>query len=224
MIDIDNLTIWDVYKMVLNAKPLSESRFQINLAYTKQFDDMRFNDAVEISDSESWELPFVRGFEIGIDKYHYVGTGIYGEPMELLGGRDHYTKGKKIPGTICYSGSIGNDNSTEDLWEYKTFDDALQSTLYEVQGWYNAWKDLVREKIYQNNYNENKFLSVFEFDVYYGGTEYYVMQYIETYNPQLSEIHRNNIGNRLGEDYHYQYSKQDLDALLEDYTLVTENL
>ena len=224
MIDIDNLTTWDVYKMVLNAKPLSESKFQTNLAYTKQFDDMRFNDAVELVCDESWELPFVRRFEIVIDKCHYVGTGDWGDPIELFGGKEKFSKGKKIPGTICYGGSISGDNSTEDLWEYKTFDDALQSTLYEVQGWYNTWKDLVHEKIYQNNYNENKFLSVFEFDVYYGGTEYYVMQYIETYNPQSGEIHRNNIGNRLGEDYHYQYSKQDLDALLEDYTLVTENL
>lgn len=219
MIDIDNLTCWDVYQMVLNAKPLSDKRFQDNLAYTKQFDDMRFNDAVEFVQDDRWELPFVKRFDIVIDKCHFIGTGDWGEPMEFLGGRDRYSKGKKIPGTICYGGSIDGDNSTEDLWEYKTFDDALQATLYEVLGWYNAWKDSVHEKIYQNNRNENKFLSVFEFDTTYG-TEYYVMQYIETYNPRLDTVVRNNIGNKLGEDYHYKYSKSDLDMLLEDYILV----
>jgi hypothetical protein len=82
-----------------------------------------------------------------------------------------------------------------------------------------SWQDLVTESIYQNNYNPDKYLSVFTFITDYG-EDYYVMQYIETYNPRLGTVNRNNVGNRLGEDQHYRYSKADLDALLADYTLV----
>jgi hypothetical protein len=138
--------------------------------------------------------------------------------MSLLGGADHYKSGKRVPGTVQYTVGIDGENPDENIMSYLTFDDALQSALYYLQG-DRSWQDLVTETIYQNNRNPDKFLSVFTFNTDYGD-EYYVMQYIETYNPALDKINRNNIGNRLGEDYHYKYSKSDLDALLQDYTEV----
>lgn len=218
MIDIDELTVWDVYKMVLNAKPLSNKRYEQNAEFSHDFDDMYFNDAVELVGDTDYEIPFVYKHNIEISKCWFVGTGDWGEPMSLLGGADHYKSGKRVPGTIQYTVGVYGENPDENIMSYLTFDDALQSALYYLQG-DRSWKDLVTETIYQNNYNPNKFLSVFTFNMDYGD-EYYVMQYIETYNPALDKINRNNIGNRLGEDYHYEYSKSDLDALLQDYTEV----
>ena len=33
MIDLENLTTWDVYKLVLNAKPLSGKKYEIGRAH-----------------------------------------------------------------------------------------------------------------------------------------------------------------------------------------------
>ena len=49
MIDIENLTTWDVYKMVLNAKPLSDKKYEQNAEFSRSFDDMYFNEAVELA-------------------------------------------------------------------------------------------------------------------------------------------------------------------------------
>ena len=222
MIDIENLTTWDVYKMVLNAKPLSDKKYEQNAEFSRSFDDMYFNEAVELDGDAEYVISFVHKHNIEISKCWFVGTGHWGDPIARLGGDDHYKKGKRVPGTIQYTVGIYGENPDENILSYLTFDDALQSALYYLWG-DPSWDMLVTEDIYQNNRNPNKFLSVFTFKTDYG-PEYYVMQYIESYNPRLDTLVRNNIGNTLGEDYHYKYSKADLDALLEDYTLVGDNL
>lgn len=217
MIDFTNLTTWDIYKLMVNAKPLSPAKLKSTLEFDKQFDDMRFNDAVTTEFLDGIDFDFMH-LNISISKAVYVGTGHYGEPMEYLGGDDHYKKGKRIPGTIHYTAGINGDIVDESIMEYKSFEDALQAALYGVKEWNRIWEPMVKEVIYQNNRNPDKYLSVFEFG---SGkwVEYSVLQYIEKSNPKTGELVRNNVGTKLGDDTHVQYSKSDLDHLLEDYHL-----
>ena len=221
MIDFDNLTIWDTYKMVMSAKPLSSKRLQVCKEFGKKFNDIRFNDAAESVTLETYYLPFVYGFELLIYKGEYRGTGYFGEPMELLDGEDYFRKGRRIPGSRFWDGGIGGDAIDEDLAEYETFDDVLTNLLYNVRIW-DIWKDAVTERIYQNSQNENKYLSVFEFKNEWNNPEYYVLQFIETYNPNLDQTFTNYTGNKAGDDTHHKWEKADLLTLLEDYTLIEE--
>lgn len=214
--DFNQLTTWDVYKLIINAKPLSDNKISATLEFNKQFDDMRYNDAVSLEFlGDDTEFEFL-GLRISISKAVYVGTGYYGEPIEFLGGADHYKAGKRIPGTIHYVAGINEDIFDESIVEYKTFDDALQAVLCAVKEMYRIWEPLVKETIYQNNRNLDKYLSVFSFGEGQS-VEYYVLQYIEKNNPKTGEVVRNNVGTILNDDTHFKYSKSDLDELLSDY-------
>lgn len=220
MIDFDNLTIWDTYKMVMNAKPLTPGRAKATKVFDQKFDDMRFNEAVESEAIEEFSMPFV--YDFGIQFWHgeYRGTGHFGEPIALLDGEDWLSSGKRVRGSRFWDGSIGGEYINDDYVEYETFDDVFTETMYSLKTW-NAWKDYVTERIYQNNHNENKFLSVYEFINEWRQPEYYVVQFIERtiYNGQKEISYT---GNRWDDDTHHQWQKNELDALLEDYTLVDE--
>ena len=221
MIDFDNLTIWDTYKIVMNAKPLSSNRVNATKQFDLKFDDMRFNEAVDVVTLEEFSMPFVYGFGIEFWRGEYHGTGHFGDPIDLLDGEDYLSKGKRVKGSRFWSGGLGDEVINENYVEYETFDDVFTEAMYSLKIW-NLWKDYVTERIYQNNRNENKFLSVYEFINEWRQPEYYLLQYIETYNPKLDKTNINYMGNRWDDDTHHQWQKNELDALLEDYTLVDE--
>jgi len=221
MIDFDNLTIWDTYKMVMNAKPLSSNRVNATKQFDLKFDDMRFNEAVDVVTLEEFSMPFVYDFSIEFWRGEYQGTGHFGDPIDLLGGEDYLSKGKRVKGSRFWCGGLGDEVINENYVEYETFNDVFTEAMYSLKIW-NAWKDYVTERIYQNNRNENKFLSVYEFINEWKQPEYYLLQYIETYNPKLGKTNINYMGNRWDDDTHHQWQKNELDALLEDYTLIDE--